>query len=195
MKELDKDTEPDNDIFLFDRPWFPKVFKIAREANLDWLRMCAAAEILSDGDPRARNIDWDFIDNKLNQENPKYIMFYVDGRPNSELIDKGTHWGLFQILGEIAIAHGRSPGRLVNLIDIVKNTQVACYLIKYTMNQISKEIQDYESNNKFDKADQLKKRFIQETESRLGWPTELIDTKVGQISSEIIRLLEVGKYL
>jgi hypothetical protein len=121
--------ESSDELFLFDRIWFPKVFKIARESGLDWLRMCAAAEVLSDGEPRARNIDWLFIEENLGLDNPVFTSFYDEyEKPSAEIIDRGTRWGLFQIHGEQAIRFGHS-GKLVNLIDITKNIQVACHLM------------------------------------------------------------------
>lgn len=113
----------DRNALLFERPWFPTVFRICKENGLDWLRVCACALLRSEGDPRARTVDWEFINDKLAIDNPIYAGDYEDGQPNIDLVDLGTRWGLFGIHGKSARDLGFT-GKLVNLLDVTKNAQI-----------------------------------------------------------------------
>src|SRR6185503_3386919 len=94
------------DLFLLDKIWMSKIFSTARETGLDWLRMCAAANVLSNGDPRARVIDWEFIEEKLGPDNPVFASWWFNDKPAIQIIDRGTKWGLFQIHGDMALKFG-----------------------------------------------------------------------------------------
>lgn len=169
----------DEELFLFDRIWFPKVFLMAREAGLDWLRMCAAAEVLSNGDPRVRVTDWEFIHTRMGLDNPVYVLFYdEEENPSIELVDRGTRWGLFQIHGEMAVQHGYT-GRLVNLIDITKNIQVACHII-------SQQIKTCERL-------EVPVQLPQAAEAAMGWPVDKIDQKVAELKEQLHGLLTFGE--
>lgn len=181
-----------DEFFLFDRVWFPRVFRIARESGLDWLRMCAAAEVLSNGDPRARFVDWDFIAEHLATDNPVFSAFYDEyERPTAELIDRGTRWGLFQILGQDAVTNGRDRGRLVNLIDVVKNTQIICHMLVQKIDEVQTEAKRLRANLQVIEAEQLMSQLPQVAEKMLGWPTDLIDEKVQDLSSQIENLTDL----
>jgi hypothetical protein len=174
--------EPMNDeLFLFDRLWFPKVFKIARESGLDWLRMSAAAEVLSDGDPRKRVIDWDFINEFIPSDSPVFSAFYDEnGQPSADLIDRGTRWGLFQIIGQQAIDFGHT-GRLVNLIEYTKNIQVVCYMMVELINKAEQESKGM--------AEASLQRIA---EKQLNWPVDQIDKKVAELKIQMGNLLTFG---
>ena len=174
--------EINDELFLFDRIWFPKVFKIARESGLDWIRMCAAAEVLSNGDPRARNIDWDFINEFIGSDSPVFSAMYDnEGQPSADLIDRGTQWGLFQIVGQRAIDFGHT-GRLVNLIDITKNTQVACSIMVELINRIGISADCGENGESLQKL----------AEKSLGWPIDKIDQKVSELKAQMEGLMVFG---
>jgi len=184
--------EINSELFLFDRIWFSKVFKIARESGLDWLRMCAAAEVLSSGDTRARNIDWLFIRNNLGLDSPIFATFYdVMENPTAEIIDRGTRWGLFQIYGEQAIQYGHT-GKLVNLIDITKNVQVACRLLTQQIQASEMLAKIWGDQGEKERAENLIKSLPQAAEEALGWPTKQIDEKVDELKKQMESLLTFG---
>ena len=171
--------EINDELFLFDRVWFPKVFRIARESGLDWIRMCAAAEVLSDGDPRARNIDWNFINESIGSDSPVFgAMYDQEGQPSADIIDRGTQWGLFQIVGQRAIDFGHT-GRLVNLIDITKNTQVACSIMVELINRFGETADPSEHPQRV-------------AEKSLGWPIDKIDQKVSELKAQMEGLMVFG---
>ena len=173
--------EINDELFLFDRVWFPKVFRIARESGLDWIRMCAAAEVLSNGDPRARNIDWAFINEYIGADSPVFSAMYdQDAQPSADIIDRGTRWGLFQIIGQRAFDFGHT-GRLVNLIDITKNTQVACSIMVELINRLESNLQN--------PAEESLQRIA---EKSLGWPVDEIDLKVSELKTQMENLLTFG---
>ena len=181
MEPNESNDPMQDELFLFDRIWFPKVFKYAREAGLDWLRMCAAAEILSDGDPRKRVIDWNFINEFIPSESPVFSTMYdVDGQPSADLIDRGTRWGLFQIVGQQAIDFGHS-GRLVNLIDITKNVQVICNIMTNIINMAEEKSMGISEES-----------YQRIAEKQLNWPVELIDSKVSELKVQMGNLLTFG---
>lgn len=174
--------EINDELFLFDRVWFPKVFKIARESGLDWLRMCAAAEVLSNGDPRTRIVDWDFISTYMGPDSPVFSPMYdQEERPSADIIDRGTRWGLFQIVGQRAFDLGHS-GRLVNLIDITKNTQVACSIMVELINRMGDTADCGENGESLQKL----------AEVSLGWPVDLIDQKVSELKAQMEGLMTFG---
>ena len=174
-------NEINDELFLFDRIWFPRVFRIARESGLDWIRLCAAAEVLSQGDPRARNIDWEYIESHMPADSPVFSALYgPDGNPSADIIDRGTRWGLFQITGQIAIDFGHT-GRLVNMIDITKNTQVTCAIMVQLINRFGP---DDETQNPQKIA-----------EKSLGWPVDLIDVKVSELKEQMGHLMTFGEIL
>ena len=170
-----------DELFLFDRVWFPKVFKYSREAGLDWLRMCAAAEVLSDGDPRKRVIDWEYIKEYIGLDSPVFSSMYDElGLPSAEIIDRGTRWGLFQLVGQRTIDYGHT-GRLVNLIDITKNVQTACNIMTQLVRQAEKI-------GNLDPSVNLQ-RIAEES---LNWPVDLIDLKVAEFKIQMGNLLTFG---
>jgi hypothetical protein len=175
-----------DELFLFDRLWFPKVFKIAREAGLDWIRMCAIIEVLSNGDPRTRNLDWGFINEFMGSESPVFgPMYYDNGEPSIDIIDKGTRWGLFQIIGQVAVDNGHT-GQLVNLTVPENNIKVACYLLVKHINDIEAKLR------KEFKPGEEPESIQKMAEKELGWPVDLIDEKVRELKAQMTNLLTFG---
>jgi hypothetical protein len=113
---------------LLEYPWIYKLFEQSKEFSLDWLRMAAMSIELSNGDPRHRSIDWDYLRDKLGPENPLYAQYYNDLDPSIEVIDRATRWGLFAIYGELAFYYGFN-GKLINLTDIGLNVRLACRMM------------------------------------------------------------------
>lgn len=128
------------DKLLLEYPWLPKVVSQSKEHGLDWLMMACLALELSGGDPRCRTIDHDFLINNLGESAtdmsiqeqwvkvPTAIEDEVGLAPQVDIYDRATRWGLFQILGETAIARGIFTGRMINFTDIGANTRAACLL-------------------------------------------------------------------
>lgn len=114
------------DKLLLEQPWLPKVVELSKAAGLDWLLMACLALELSAGDPRCRNIDREFVSDQLGPDSPLFSKHWEDGIPSVKLVDLGTRWGLFQILGRVAEEKGYFTGRLVNFTDIGANTRAAC---------------------------------------------------------------------
>lgn len=158
---------------LLEYPWLPKVFEMSKEHGLDWLRMASMALILSGGDPRRREIDWDFLDAKLGPDNPKHTLDYGAGEtPSIDIIDRATRWGLFQIHGQAAIDLGAFTGRLINFIDIGANTRAACTIM----------------------ASLLKDGMtVEEAERYFGVDSSLVDEQVDGLKQSISMLLRVGE--
>jgi hypothetical protein len=164
----------DNNSLLFERPWFPTVFRLCKENGIDWLRICAIAIIASGGDPRYRIIDWDFLHDRLGQDNPVYNQDYTDDNPDAELVDRATKWGLFQIYGQIAKEQGYE-GRLVNLIDVTKNAQIFSSLM-------ARAITTAESAGSDDP--------VHDAELALGYEPADVDTQVIELKTELKPFVE-----
>lgn len=177
--------ELNDDLFLHEKVWYSKVCKAAREVGLDWLRLCAAAEVLSDGNPRARNLDWDFIEEYIGPNNPVFSTMYDEqSRPSMDIIDRGTRWGLFQITGQVAIDNGHT-GQLVNLTTPENNIKVICHLLIKNIKKVEIEL---EENPLLETTESIQHM----AEERLGWPVELIDEKVNELKMQISNLLTFG---
>lgn len=112
---------------LLEYPWLPKMLEFSREYELDWIHMSAMAILLSEGDPRKRVLDIDFMLEQFGPDSPISAMHWSDGMPNIYIVDLCTKWGLFQILGAVAIDRGYS-GRLINFIDHASNIKMACQI-------------------------------------------------------------------
>jgi hypothetical protein len=92
---------------LFEEQWFGQLFRTCKEYGLDWLRMSAAAYVLSGGDVAKREVDWEYLEDRLSPDNPIRLPSYDDaGRPQLDLIDLATRWGLFQVHGDKAVSQG-----------------------------------------------------------------------------------------
>jgi len=180
--ELNESNDPMNDeLFLFDRTWFPKVFKCARESGLDWLRMSAAVEVLSDGDPRKRVVDWNFINEFISSESPVFSAMYdEDGQASADIIDRGTRWGLFQIIGQQAIDFGH-VGRLVNLTIPENNIKVICHMMANLINMAEEKSMGISEES-----------YQRIAERQLGWPVDSIDAKVSELKIQMGNLLTFG---
>lgn len=114
---------------LLERPWLPALVTACREAGLDWLRMAAAAEILSRGDASRRVVDWAYIRERLGQDNPRALpIYHADGSPSLDLIDRGTRWGLYQVHGDRAVEAG-FKGRLVGLASMGSSIKLGVSLV------------------------------------------------------------------
>lgn len=135
------------DKLLLEYPWLPKVVSHSKEYGLDWLLMASIALSVSNGDPRFRTIDNDFLFDELNTDNPHVAMHWDKVQrivheetednpaeiatidlPQINVIDLATRWGLFQILGRVARDNQAFSGRMINFTDIGANVRAACIL-------------------------------------------------------------------
>lgn len=120
------------DKLLLEYPWLNKVVSASKEHGLDWLLMSCIALELSGGDARCRTEDNVFLLNELGPDNPNFAGHWETVNesmmPDTYLIDRATRWGLFQILGQIAVDSGVFTGRLINFVDIGANVRAACLL-------------------------------------------------------------------
>jgi hypothetical protein len=126
------------DKLLLEYPWLNKVVSASKEHGLDWLLMASIALELSGGDARCRTADNVFLLAKLGPDNPNYAEHWQDMgdniMPDTYLTDRATRWGLFQILGQVAIDGGVFTGRLINFVDIGANVRAACLLAQNVLN-------------------------------------------------------------
>ena len=135
------------DKLLLEYPWLPKIVSLAKDHGLDWLMMACLALELSNGDPRCRTLDHSFLINELGESAtdlavhdqwvkvPTGIDEEVGLAPEVAIYDRATRWGLFQILGEVAIGRGIFTGRMINFTDIGANTRAACLLAQDIINK------------------------------------------------------------
>lgn len=126
------------DKLLLEYPWLNKVVSQSKEHGLDWLLMASIALELSGGDARCRTNDNVFLLTKLGPDNPNYAAHWEEidesMMPDTYLTDRATRWGLFQILGQVAIDSGVFTGRLINFVDIGANVRAACLLTQNVLN-------------------------------------------------------------
>lgn len=126
------------DKLLLEYPWLNKVVSASKEHGLDWLLMSCIALELSGGDARCRTADSAFLLSQLGPDNPNYAEHWNDiedsSLPDAYLTDRATRWGLFQILGQVAIDSGVFTGRLINFVDIGANVRAACLLTQNILN-------------------------------------------------------------
>jgi hypothetical protein len=116
------------DKLLLEYPWLPKVVSLSKDHGLDWLMMACLALELSGGDPRCRTLDGEFLLSELGPTNPHFAMHWHNSVPEIKLVDLATRWGLFQILGRIAVDNQVFTGRIINFTDIGANVRAACLL-------------------------------------------------------------------
>lgn len=139
--------------FVFEEQWFTPLFKACKDAGLEWPRMAAIILLKSNGDPNLRVIDWEYIYNNLNADNPLYAGFWsCDDMnvPNIEIIDRGTKWGLFQIRGERAIRAGYK-GQILGLASIGANIKLATSMLVNEIDRINIEAEALEASGNRDK--------------------------------------------
>ena len=126
------------DKLLLEYPWLSKVVSQSKEHGLDWLLMACIALELSGGDARCRTGDNVFLLSKLGPDNPNVAAHWTEFEegvmPDVYLTDRATRWGLFQILGQVAIDSGVFTGRLINFVDIGANVRAACLLAQNVIN-------------------------------------------------------------
>ncbi len=127
------------DKLLLEYPWLNKVVSQSKEHGLDWLLMSCIALELSGGDARCRTADNVFLLAKLGPDNPNYANHWQDMgdgiySPDTYLTDRATRWGLFQILGQVAVDSGVFTGRFINFVDIGANVRAAWLLAQNVLN-------------------------------------------------------------
>jgi len=126
------------DKLLLEYPWLNKVVSQSKEHGLDWLLMACIALEVSGGDARCRTEDNVFLLAQLGPDNPNVAAHWTEFddnvMPDTYLTDRATRWGLFQILGQVAIDSGVFTGRLINFVDIGANTRAACLLAQNVIN-------------------------------------------------------------
>jgi len=123
------------DKLLLEYPWIPKVVSLSKDHGLDWLLMACMALELSEGDPRCRTLDREFLVSELGAVNPHYTQHWKGGLPDTKITDLATRWGLFQILGRIAVDNQVFTGRIINFTDIGANVRAACLLAGNILNK------------------------------------------------------------
>jgi len=122
------------DKLLLEYPWLSKVVSLSKDNGLDWLLMVCLALELSGGDPRCRTLDSDFLLEHMGADCPLTARHWYNGVPDVELFDLATRWGLFQILGRVAVEKSIYSGRFINFIEAGSNTRAACMLMTSIIN-------------------------------------------------------------
>lgn len=143
---------------LFEEQWFPQLFRKCKEIGLEWYRVAAIIYIKSGGDVQKRTIDWDYLNDRLSPDNPAFSALYdEDGNPNTTLIDRATRWGLFQILGDVAVKYGYSDKR--NFLGLASVGSSLLYGLSILTDQIEKysdQIDFAEQNGDLQRAADLR---------------------------------------
>jgi len=121
------------DKLLLEYPWISKIVTLSKDVGLDWLMMTCLALELSGGDPRCRTLDKEFLFDTLGPDSPLFAGYWDQGMPSINVIDLGTRWGLFQILGRVAVETGAFTGRLINFTDIGANVKAAVTIARNTI--------------------------------------------------------------
>lgn len=202
----DNTVRDDQHRLLFEENWFTPLFRACKEHGLDWTRMCAIAYLLSGGDASARRIDWNYITDKMNPENPLAVAMYDDdGNPSEELIDLGSRWGLFQVLGRVARDTGYK-GQLPGLASVGAGIKAGVELMVGAIRELSMYAEDLEeeatalgrdgkhaeAQPKFDESERILGNIPGCAEYRaFGVDTEEVDRLAKQLQEEVYKLANI----
>ena len=130
------------DKLLLEYPWISKMVSQSKEYGLDWLMMSCLALELSKGDPRCRMLDREFMLEHMGPDCPLVAARWSNGVPDIQVQDECTRWGLFQILGRVAIDKGLYSGRLINFIEAGSNIRAACILAQDILQKDDSTVDD-----------------------------------------------------